>query len=113
LSGSNWTIPPMENYADDLDQVSATNYSLIDVNGDGYQDLVDAQDNNSGECWVTGGNVPYWKIYLGTGSGFTLTAEDWTIPVAENYASDLDQVAGTNYGLADMDGDQILDFVDP
>ncbi|WP_343785919.1 T9SS type A sorting domain-containing protein [Wandonia haliotis] len=112
LTPQNWTIPVVEDYAQSLDQVNSTNYSLIDMNGDGKPDMVDAQDNASGVVWLTGGSVPYWKVYLNTGSGFSSTAQNWTIPVVEDYAQSLDQVNSTNYSLIDMNGDGKPDLVD-
>ena len=108
----NWTIPVMEQYAEDLDQVNGANYSLVDINGDGKPDLVDARQNGATTVWMTSSNVPYWKVYLNNGSGFSTVAENWTIPVMEQYAEDLDQVNGANYSLVDIDGDGKPDLVD-
>ena len=105
MSPDDWTIPPMEIYAQDLDQVSDINYSLIDINGDGYPDLIDAEDEGTNGVWLTGANVPYWKVYLNNGgTSFSTTAQNWTIPVMEFYATDLDQVNNTNYSLLDING---------
>ncbi|MBN9294227.1 MAG: VCBS repeat-containing protein, partial [Flavobacteriia bacterium] len=112
LTSQDWTIPVMEQYAEDLDQVNGLNYSLVDINGDGKADLVDARQNGATTVWMTSSNVPYWKVYLNNGSGFSAVAENWTIPVMEQYAEDLDQVNGANYSLVDINGDGKPDLVD-
>jgi hypothetical protein len=109
-TSQNWTIPAMENSGSNLDQVSGANYSLVDINGDGFPDLVDAQDQNSGSVWVSGN--PYWKVYLNGGTSFNSTAQNWTIPAMENSGSNLDQVSGANYSLVDINGDGKPDLVD-
>ncbi|WP_148235365.1 T9SS type A sorting domain-containing protein [Fluviicola taffensis] len=111
-TAQNWTIPTMESYAEELDQISGQNYSLVDINGDGKPDLVDAQDNNSGVVWLGTGGLGYWKVYLNNGTSFSTTAQNWTIPTMENYAEELDQISGQNYSLLDMNGDGTLDLVD-
>src|SRR5690606_12794489 len=93
-------------------QVSSSNYSLVDVNGDGSLDLVDCQDNASGVVWLTGSSLPYWKVYLNNGFNFKTTAENWTIPVMENSTGALDQVSSSNYSLVDINGDGNPDLVD-
>jgi hypothetical protein len=60
-----WNIPDLgENYDD---QIYADNftYSVLDFNGDGKPDLIDPEDNNSGEVWISG-LQKYWKVYLNT-----------------------------------------------
>jgi hypothetical protein len=106
----NWTIPTMESSGANMDQVSAANYSLVDINGDGYPDLVDAQDQGTGSVWFSGS--PYWKVYLNNGTSFNLTAQNWNIPTMESSGANLDQVYNANYSLVDINGDSWPDLVD-
>lgn len=111
MTAENWTIPTMESSGTNLDQVSGANYSLVDINGDGRPDLVDAQDQATSSVWFNGSS-PYWKVYLNTGTSFNMTAENWNIPTMESSGTNLDQVSGSNYSLVDINGDGKADLVD-
>lgn len=55
---------------------SATSVVVRDMNGDGIPDLVDTRD-----CHPL--QFPYWKVYFGTGAGFTTQVRWWMTPAAE------------------------------
>ena len=106
-----WHIPDLgETYQDQL-YGDYSNYSLMDINGDGRADLIDAEDNTSGLVWMNGGQR-YWRVFLNNGIAFQSTAIQWSIPdLGEQFD---DQLYGdnSNYGLQDMNGDGKLDLID-
>ena len=106
-----WFIPDLGEVDNDQLYGEFSNYSMLDMNGDGRPDLIDAEDNASGTVWDNNGQR-YWKVYVNTGTSFQLTAVQWHIPdLGEQYD---DQVFGDygNYGLADMNGDGRPDLID-
>jgi hypothetical protein len=137
-TATNWTLPP-GGYSS-----SATNYSFnnvygespssdigsqywitMDMNGDNSPDILVYNENQAGSYRVFGlPNNPYWKVYLNTGTGFSATAINWTLPPggyrssATNYSfnniygetpsSDI----GSQYWLTrDMNGDSKADIL--
>ena len=106
-----WHIPDLGEMHEDQLYGDYSNYSLIDMNGDGQVDLVDAEDNNSGDVWVTNGQR-YWKVYLNNGTAFSGASIQWAIPdLGEQFD---DQLYGdnSNYGLQDLNGDGLMDLID-
>jgi len=71
----------------------------MDMNGDKKLDLVIYQEMQAGTSNVFGlPSNPYWKVYLGTDSGFSTTATNWALP-AGGYINN-----GTNYSFRDLYG---------
>lgn len=89
-NGSGWGTPAYFVNA----QYGDTGLRIVDVNGDGLNDLALAKDGTSN------------SIYLNTGSGWTLNTS-WTLPIAiiDSNAQD--------YGMrmADINGDGLIDIV--
>jgi hypothetical protein len=107
-SNTNWSLPAGGYY----DQ-SAHNYGFfhlnetgspdlnclgwttMDMNGDGNPDLVVTSQGDGTHRNSFGlPSGPYWKVYLNTGSTYSLSATNWTLPTG-GY---VDQ-AGHNYGF--------------
>jgi RHS repeat-associated protein len=106
-----------------------TRRDVLDMNGDGIPDLVDAwpiHHQNTG-CPFTGG-ADYWDVYLGcsaaslpgTGcdakAGFSTVSTHWTVPnsglMCDIRRNDVNATADTSVGTVDLTGDGIPDFVD-
>ena len=104
-------------------------WSLEDMNGDAKPDLVvhsEYQSGNNVPQQFGVGSVPYWKVYLNNGSGFSSTFTMWTTPSGGYYNS-----AGVNFGynrpatsgttndnsqnwfLKEINGDALPDLVVP
>lgn len=111
LTPENWTLPYLENTFAAEDQVQSTNYTVMDFNGDGKPDLIDAQNHATGESW-NDGSVSHWKVYINNGSGFNSTPQNWTLPYLENTFAAEDQVQSTNYTVMDFNGDGKPDLID-
>jgi hypothetical protein len=83
--------------------VSGTVRDVLDMNGDGFVDLVDVHD-----CFDP------WDVYLGSSSGFSTTPIQWSVPdcafirLTETPSGHADVTAQA----FDVDGDAIPDFVD-
>jgi len=107
-----WNIPNFENNSGDLDNLSGGGHSLIDMNGDGKVDLVDAQENGTSSVWGYTGSTRYWKVYLNTGTGFSTSALNWNIPNFHNNSGDLDAISGATHAVLDMNNDGFVDLVD-
>ncbi len=107
--------------------VGSENWSVADMDGDGRLDLVvTAQMNANGYIQeFSPGSNSYWKVYLNTGSGFSTTATNWSLPTGGlldgGITNGYYMMGGTSYGssnvgsenwsVADMDGDGRLDLV--
>ncbi len=117
-----WCSPPrkmLRSWADDIDQdgVRAYRYDLLDVNGDGLPDFVDASR------WPSTGT---WEVYLNNGHGFERSLPDWSAPAplrvqeSGRPPADADPVTGTGFfprdpgflgDLFDIDGNGFPDLV--
>jgi hypothetical protein len=108
-----WNIPELEFNPEDMGSVYGPGYSLVDLNGDGFPDLVDSRDNNSstGSVWQNG-LQRYWKVYLNNGTSMSATAVNWNIPDLEFQPEDMGGVYGEGYTLVDLNGDGFPDLVD-
>ncbi|MFT4569755.1 MAG: RHS repeat-associated protein [Candidatus Binatia bacterium] len=96
-----WSAPlDYVRYSDDKGQ--RVNVDVIDLNGDGLPDLIDSREFNDKH------SSPHWKVYWNTGNGFE------TIPF--QFRAHRSYIARTQsraaaYGLFDMNGDGLRDFV--
>jgi hypothetical protein len=110
-TATNWNIPALGEIYDDQVYGDNSNFSVMDFDGDGKPDLVDAEDNISGNVWATGAQK-YWAVFLNNGTGFAAIATQWNIPaLGEAYD---DQVYGdnSNFSVLDMNGDDKPDLID-
>jgi hypothetical protein len=110
-TATNWNVPDVETNSEDMDQISGTNHALFDINGDGFPDLIDSEDNATDITW-TSGSQKYWKVYLNNGSSISSTATNWNVPDVETNSEDMDQISGTNHALFDINGDGFPDLID-
>ncbi len=110
-NAQDWNVPIVEVSSENMDEISALNYAILDFNGDHLPDLIDTEDNNTDSTWQNGAQR-YWKVYLSNGSSFATTAVNWNVPDVENLSEDMDQVFGTSYSVIDLDGDGRIDLVD-
>jgi Secretion system C-terminal sorting domain len=106
-----WNVPNVEVLSEDMDQISSTNHSVQDMNGDGLPDLIDTEDNATDSTWQTG-TQRFWKVYISNGTSFSATAINWNVPTVETISEDMDQPSNTNYAVLDMNGDGMPDLID-
>ncbi|MFI5220430.1 MAG: hypothetical protein ACHQNT_13175, partial [Bacteroidia bacterium] len=109
------------------DQGSET-WNLVDMNGDGLNDLVVTSETNATLQKVLAfspGSNPYWKVYLNNGSGYNASYINWSLPVGGlrdggthfgyfniSYGAWYDDDQGSEtWNLADMNGDGLIDLV--
>jgi len=87
-------------------------WALYDIDGDSALDIV-VTDTDAG----TGGiGVSRWLVYANTGSGFSSTGTNWSLPTgftdgALDTISDTDTADGANWALFDIGGDGKPDLV--
>lgn len=106
-----WIIPEVADDINNMDAITASTYSLFDINGDGYPDMVDAQQNGTNDVWEENGQR-YWKVYLNDGSKFATEAIHWALPNVTSSAANMDVVYASSYSWLDINGDGIPDFID-
>ena len=109
---------PSSGLSDGFGQASAFSsyryWSTLDLDGDGYFELVHTGDTAfTQRVWDATGN-PYWKVYAGGASGWAATASNWPVPT--NGRSDGFFAAGVTGASAewtvfDMNGDKRLDLI--
>ncbi len=108
------------------DATGSQTWGLVDMNGDKKQDLVVFGQLQGGlvSCFSPGLNQ-YWQVYLNTGSGFSITAINWSTPDGgKRSGTDIygyNAISGTalpsdisgsqSWSLMDMDGDNKPDLV--
>jgi hypothetical protein len=88
-------------------------HATVDIDGDGVLDLVVTMDPANTGSAFGGAASPHWEVYLGLGSGFATTANDWALPanliaLAHTPGSSTDADA---HVTVDIDGDGVLDLV--
>ncbi len=107
--------------------IGSKNWVVMDINGDAKMDLVITSEkmSNGSTTVYSPTSTPYWKVYLGTGTAFSSTVTNWSIPAggatlggtnlgfyltAIVTASSYD-VGSTNWVVMDMNGDARPDLV--
>ena len=121
-----WAVPPgtdltdQNGYAEMSFRFDHDVYNTTDINGDGMLDLV--QPTNSGapdddrSVWGAGTN-PHWRVYLNTGSGFSVNPTAWSVPLGDDLTEQngfAEMNARMNfdvYNTVDLNGDGRLDLV--
>ena len=95
-------------------------WSTIDINGDGLPDMVltGEYDSSQNHTWVYNKHTtPYWKVYLNTGSGFSMTPITWRVPSEHNAENGIYSTVGASYTVGglwntmDINGDDLPDLV--
>lgn len=98
---------------------SGTRRDVIDMNGDGFPDLVDAAIGV--QCKPDGPTYRYWNVYFGSKTGFSTTAVRWymepntaTLPacIIQGVLNGEDTLHHTRFMTVDMTGDGLPDLVD-
>ncbi len=99
-TGSGWssTLQTWINAASVGAEISRTDVTLADVNGDGLTDIV--QSTNCGNACDT------WKVLLNTGSSWSTTWQTWI-----NQGNIGAELPRTDVTLADVNGDGLPDIV--
>lgn len=140
-AATNWTLPVGGYYgtagnwgynntsanASSNSTLNNQTWTTMDIDGDGKADLVvSAQNDASGYEKVFSPTInPYWKAYLNTGTRFSATATNWTVPVGGLYnttgnwgynaAFGMASVNSTNnnqsWSTTDIDGDKKPDLI--
>ena len=139
-TATNWNLPPGGEKDFDIDysfreiqlesgwgfDFGSQSYSTMDMNGDSKPDMVVYNEKQSDDMYVFGqGTNKYWKVFLNTGSGFSQTATNWTLPAGgeKDYGIDysfraIHHVSGwgfdfgsQSYTTMDMNGDSRPDMV--
>ncbi|OQB10238.1 MAG: hypothetical protein BWY17_04354 [Deltaproteobacteria bacterium ADurb.Bin207] len=91
-------------------------WATFDIDGDGKVDFVETSDPDALDSpWGASGPTPHWKVYLGTGTGFSSTPLNWRVPaqseVLESQGASIHAIADSDYSLFDIDGDGRPDLV--
>lgn len=107
----NWTLPvggQVDNggvegfyrtYDSDVytEDEGSQHWNILDMNGDGQQDLV-ATAYKAGATSTTFNNgSPYWKVYINNGIGFSETPIEWSLPSGG-------KISNTNNGFVEFEG---------
>ena len=92
-------------------QLQELSWSTIDINRDGWIDLVHTQDPiNSGSAFVDV-KGPHWRVYVGSSGGFSGAHTRWSVP-----RKDVDTLWSYgdwgSWGVQDLDGQGCLEWVD-
>ena len=108
------------------DNTGSQTWGLQDVNGDSKPDLVVfAQLQGGNVTSFSPSSSQYWKVYLNSGSGFSSTPSNWSLPAggsiiggntlgfvgAAGTAQSSNNTGSQSWTLADMDGDAKPDLV--
>ncbi len=122
LSGHNYSFNDIA-YAGTYDAGNQS-WSTMDINGDGKVDLVVCAqgDGTYRDCFGIGSS-PHWMVYLNTGTGFSTTASNWSLPAGGKtlsshfYSFNDISYAGTydagnqSWTTMDINGDSKVDLV--
>jgi hypothetical protein len=108
------------------DNTGSQTWTLADMNGDGKPDLVvTAQLQGGNVTCFSPGNSPYWKVFINTGSAFSTSPLNWSLPAggkltggitygfdnAGGSATSSDNTGSQSWSMLDMDGDKKPDLV--
>ena len=103
---------------------NSTQWNTVDITGDGKVDLVETSDYSTGTFVQFGvPGAPYWKVYIGNGTGFASSSVNWTTPTGGQYTfngnygflntygqSNLESIS-QSWQLMDMNNDHLPDLV--
>ena len=101
-----------------ISENSGTRRDVMDMNGDGFPDLVDAKVGN--DCTDTSTGPRYWNVFFGSKEGFAATPTAWYLPPTAQVPAC--NIAGvmydstpefrTRFTTVDITGDGVPDFID-
>lgn len=132
-SSVNWALPPGGHitsvgdysfyntdypYTDGSSDVDgAQTWATLDINGDSKLDLIVLQQKQGGTYAVPGsGTNRYWKVYLNTGSGFSSSAINWSLPQGGDMRSsgnyNFCRIQKDYTSIDDIDGSQLWTTMD-
>lgn len=126
LNGTNYSFNSIANTAYSSDDTGSQSWLLLDIDGDLKTDLVVYSENQSAGIRVFGSSgSQYWKAYLNTGTGFSTSATNWSLPAGgEKYggtaysfrsfaytADSGDDNGSQSWVVTDIDGDSKTDLV--
>ncbi len=122
---ADFALPPFTASNGDAFQIGGTsycgnptsNYTTLDLDGDGHFDLVYTKACSEAAKPVIG--VSKWSYFKGGATGFAATPSDFALPPFTAMNGNAYQIAGTvycgnptsNYTILDLDGDGHLDLV--
>ena len=140
LSATNWALPPGGekyngvNYSfhaisydvSSADDLGSQSWVVMDMNGDAKPDIAVYEEKQASGIGVFSPNAnPYWKVYLNTGTGFSLSTTNWSLPAGGekyngiNYSFHAlsyetgsgDDLGSQSWTIMDMNADAKLDIV--
>jgi hypothetical protein len=125
-SGNNISYYDITNFSSQGPDNGSQLWTVMDMNGDSKVDMVVFQEKQSG-LWNVPGlpGTPYWKIYLGTSTGFSSAATNWSLPsggyissgnnlsyyTISNSSSQGPDNGSQLWTVMDMNGDNKVDMV--
>lgn len=105
-----WTVPAAM-FATPFSATAPNFWQLMDLDGDGVQELVQTADPATGRPFTTTPSGPSWRVYFATGrAGFSTIATLWPVPVGPT-PDGFRSVSGTSWAVTDMTGDGLPDLV--
>jgi len=115
LTGTQWPVPSSgtrDGFFAFAQGSKDAYWSLMDLNGDKKPDLVQTVDPKTERLF--GGSRGYWKLFINTGKGFSLTGTQWFVPVSgtrDGFFVPASQSGSSVWFVTDLDGDKKLDLV--
>ncbi|MBK7946065.1 MAG: hypothetical protein IPJ85_12530 [Flavobacteriales bacterium] len=134
-TSTNWSLPAGGEVNNGVNQgfnllsaigtaTNADTWSTIDINGDAKPDLVctGTRASNGYVTEFSPASNSYWKVYLNTGTGFSSTSTNWSLPDGGEVNSGVNQgfnllsAIGTatnadTWSTIDINGDALPDLV--
>ena len=107
-----WSVPPSglsDGFFASAWSLGARGWVVVDLDGDGIQDLVQTADaqNASGYVW-SDLQGPYWRMFKGTRTGFATTPTRWSVPASglpDGFFVAYYGYDTRHWSLLDLDGD--------
>lgn len=116
-AGTPWSVPLIDPAKPELTRrpfEPNEQFRVIDIDGDGRVDLVQARDPTSDPfqgSTFQGPRGAYWRVYRGTARGFTDDSTPWAVPSASFINLYRPTDSKKPIALVDMDADGLVDLV--